>query len=111
MSSASNRIVKDTFHNPVAAKCWGLRCNLPTRGLKLPVADTAGNLYLCMAACSIAFAITVAARIASYWSDVAGISKEVPMGNKMVHRKVVRSSFLEVIEGVGTAAIGGLLAA
>ncbi len=30
------------------------------------------------------------------------------MGNRMVHRKVVRSSFLEVIEGAGTAAIGGL---
>jgi hypothetical protein len=33
------------------------------------------------------------------------------MENKMVHRKVVRSSFLAAVEGIGTAAIGGLLAA
>jgi hypothetical protein len=64
-----------------------------------------------MAACSLAFVISVAVRIASHWADVAGSSKEVPMGNKMVHRKMVRSSFLEVIEGAGPAAVGGLLAA
>jgi hypothetical protein len=33
------------------------------------------------------------------------------MENKMVHRKMVRSSFLSTIEDIGTAAIGGLLAA
>jgi len=79
--------------------------------LRLPVAGTVGTLSLCLAACPIAFAITVAARFASQWADVTGSSKEVSMENKMVHRKVVRSSFLEVLEGSGTAAIGGLLAA
>jgi hypothetical protein len=75
------------------------------------VAEAVGTLSLCMAACFVAFAITVAVRIASHWSDVARSSKEVSMDNKMVHRKVVRSSFLEVMEGSGTAAIAGLLAA
>jgi hypothetical protein len=64
-----------------------------------------------MAACLIAFAITVAARVVSHWPDVTGSSKEVSMQNKMVHQKMVRSSFLRVVEGIGTAAIGGLLAA
>jgi hypothetical protein len=33
------------------------------------------------------------------------------MENKQAHRKMVRISFLEAIQGIGTAAIGGLLAA
>jgi hypothetical protein len=32
------------------------------------------------------------------------------MENKLVHRKVVRTSFLSVIGDIGTAAIGGILA-
>ncbi len=32
------------------------------------------------------------------------------METKPVHRKVVRTSVLEVIRGAGTAAIGGILA-
>jgi len=78
--------------------------------LKLPVAETAGNFYLCMAACPIAFAVTVIAHLVSHWRDVPDY-KEVSMDKKMVHRKMVRSSVLRTIEGAGMAAIGGLLAA
>jgi hypothetical protein len=32
------------------------------------------------------------------------------MDTKLVHRKVIRNSILEAIQGIGTAAIGGVLA-
>ena len=77
-----------------------------SRGLKLPGAEP--GTFLCMAACSIAFAITVAAT-AIHWHAV-GSSKEVSMDTKLVHRKVVRTSILEAIQAIGTAAIAGVLA-
>lgn len=62
-----------------------------------------------MAACSVALAITVAATAVLHLQAV-GSSKEVCMDTKLVHRKVVRNSILEAIQGIGTAAIGGVLA-
>jgi hypothetical protein len=59
-----------------------------------------------MAACSVALAITVAATVVLHLQAV-GSSKEVSMDTKLVHRKVVRNSILEAIQGIGTAAIGG----
>jgi len=76
--------------------------------LKLPGAEP-GTLFLCMAACPIAFAITVAASVVLHWYAL-GRSKEVSMDTKPVHRKVVRTSILEAIQAIGTAAIGGVLA-
>jgi hypothetical protein len=69
------------------------------------VADAVGNLYLCMAACTLGLAITVAMKVVSNWL-ANGNSKEDSMETKQAHRKVVRSSILSTIE-----AIGGLLAA
>jgi hypothetical protein len=77
------------------------------RGLKLPGAEP--RMFLCLAACSVAFAVTVAATAVLHLQAV-GSSKEVSMDTKMVHRKVVRNSILEAIQGIGTAAIGGVLA-
>jgi len=62
-----------------------------------------------MAACSVALAITVAATVVLHLQAV-GNSKEVSMDTNLVHRKVVRTSVLEAIQGIGTAAIGGVLA-
>lgn len=62
-----------------------------------------------MAACFVALAITVAATVVLHLQAV-GSSKEVSMDTKLVHRKVVRNSVLEAIQGIGTAAIGGVLA-
>jgi len=74
------------------------------------VADAVGNLYLCMAACTVGLAITVAMKMVSNW-HAHGSSKEDSMETKQAHRKVVRSSILSNIEAIGTTAIGGLLAA
>jgi hypothetical protein len=74
------------------------------------VADAVGNLYLCMAACTVGLAITVAMKLVSNW-HANGSSKEDSMETKQAHRKVVRSSILSTIEAVGTTTIGGLLAA
>jgi hypothetical protein len=73
------------------------------------VAETAGNFYLCMAACSVGLAITIAAKLASNWSGANGVQEDSM--DKMVHRKMVRGSVLSIIEAIGTAAVGGLLAA
>jgi hypothetical protein len=62
-----------------------------------------------MAACSVALAITVAATAFLHLQAV-GSSQEVSMDRKPVHRKVVRNSVLEVIRGIGTAAIADVLA-
>ena len=62
-----------------------------------------------MAACSVGLAVTVAATVVLHRHALGG-SKEVSMDTKMVHRKVVRTSILEVIQATGTAAIGGVLA-
>jgi hypothetical protein len=62
-----------------------------------------------MAACSLALAITVAATVLLHLQAV-GSSEEVSMDTKLVHRKVVRNSILEAIQGIGMAAIGGVLA-
>ena len=62
-----------------------------------------------MAACSVALAITVAAAVVLHLQAV-GSSQEVSMDTKLVHRMVVRNSILEAIQGIGTAAIGGVLA-
>jgi len=62
-----------------------------------------------MAVCSVALAITVAATVVLHLQAV-GSSWEVSMDTKLVHRKVVRNSILEAIQGIGTAAIGGVLA-
>lgn len=62
-----------------------------------------------MAACSVAFAITVAATVFLHLQAV-GRFKEVSMDTEMAHRMVVRNSILEAIQGIGTAAIGGVLA-
>ena len=74
------------------------------------MADAVGNLYLCMAACTVGLAITVAMKMVSNW-HANGSSKEDSMETKQAHRKVVRSSILSNIEAIGTTAIGGLLAA
>jgi hypothetical protein len=74
------------------------------------VADAVGNHYLCMAACAVGLAITVAMKVVSNW-HANGNSKEVSMETIQAHRKVVRSSVLSTIEAIGTTAIGGLLAA
>jgi hypothetical protein len=82
--------------------------------LKLPVTETARNFYLCMAACSVDLAITIAAKLASNWSGANGVQEDCMdkmVHRKMVHRKMVRGSVLSIIEAIGTAAIGGLLAA
>ena len=78
------------------------------RGLKLP-AEPAGNFYPSLAACSVGLAITVAANLALVWLGANEV-QEVSM-EKMVHRKMARISVLSFIEAVGTATIGGLLAA
>ena len=62
-----------------------------------------------MAACSLTLAITVAATVFLHLQAV-GSSQEVSMDTKLVHRKVVRNSVLEVIQGIGRAAIAGVLA-
>ena len=62
-----------------------------------------------MAACSLALAIAVAATVFLHLQAV-GSSQEASMDTKWVHRKVVRNSVLEVIQGIGTAAIAGVLA-
>jgi hypothetical protein len=74
------------------------------------VADAVGSLYLCMAACTVGLAITVAMKVVSNW-HANGSSKEDSMETKQAHRKVVRSSILSTIDAIGTTAIGGLLAA
>ena len=74
------------------------------------MADAVGNLYLCMAACTVGLAITVAMKVVSNW-HANGSSKEDSMETKQADRKVVRSSILSAIEAIGTTAIGGLLAA
>jgi len=75
------------------------------------VAETVRKFYLCMAACPIAFAITVAATVILHWQAANVSSKEVSMDTKHVHREMVRTSVTEVIRQAGTATIGGLLAA
>jgi hypothetical protein len=62
-----------------------------------------------MAACLVGLAITVAAKLTSNWSGANGV-KEDSM-DKAVHQKMVRGSVLSTIGDIGTAAIGGLLAA
>jgi hypothetical protein len=57
-------------------------------GLKLPAAGAVGNLYLCMAACTVGLAITVATKMVSNW-HANGSSKEDSMETKQAHRKVV----------------------
>lgn len=73
--------------------------------------ETAGKLYLYLAACSVGLAISVVVNLVSHWSDSTDKTQEDSMDNKLVHLKMVRSSVLSIIEAVGTAAIGGLLAA
>lgn len=73
------------------------------------MAEQAGT-HLCLAACSVGLAITVAAKMASKWFGANGSSEEDTMESKSVRRKMVRSSFFGVIEETGTAAVGGLLA-
>jgi hypothetical protein len=79
-----------------------------TRGLKL-LAETAGNVCLLVVACLVGLAITVAATLAS--TAGAPEPQEETMDNELAHRKMVRISFFSVIGAIGTAAIGGLLAA
>ncbi len=73
--------------------------------------ETAGKLYLYLAACSLNLAFTVVVNAVSHWSDSTDKTQEDSMDNKLVHLKMVRSSVLSIIEAIGTAAIGGLLAA
>ncbi len=73
--------------------------------------ETAGKLYLYLAACSLGLAFTVVVNAVSHWSDSTDKTQEDSMDNKLVHLKMVRSSVLSIIEAIGTAAIGGLLAA
>jgi hypothetical protein len=77
--------------------------------LRLPVAGTVGKLYPSVAACLVGLAISVAAKLASNWSG-ANVVQEDSM-DKMVHQKMVRGSVLSTIGDIGTAAVGGLLAA
>jgi len=81
-----------------------------TCGLRLPSAGVAGHAFLTVAACSVALSFTVAAQFLLRLAGANGSSQEEPMGLK-VYRKVVRTSVLEVVTGIGTAAIGGCLAA
>jgi hypothetical protein len=78
--------------------------------LKLP-AELARNLYFCVAAVSVGLVLTFAATIVSNWYGAFGSSKENTMENKLAHGNVVRSSVLSTIGSIGTAAIGGFLAA
>ena len=71
------------------------------------MADAVGNLYLYVAVCTVGLAITVAMKMASNW-HANGSSKEDSMETKQAHRKVVRTSILEAIQAIGTAAIGGV---
>jgi hypothetical protein len=75
------------------------------------VVETAGRLYLYLAACSVVLAFTVVVNAVSHWSDSTDKTEEGSMENKLVHLKMVRSSVLSTIKDIGTAAIGGLLAA
>jgi hypothetical protein len=77
--------------------------------LRLPEAGTVGNLYPSVAACLVGLAISVAAKLASNWSG-ANVVQEDSM-DKMVHQKMVRGSVLSIIGDIGTAAVGGFLAA
>jgi len=76
--------------------------------LKLPEAVSVRNFYPSVAACSVGLAVTIAARLVSIWQ--AKVKQEDSM-EKMVHQEMVRGSVLSVIEAIGTAAVGGLLAA
>jgi hypothetical protein len=76
-------------------------------GLRLPQGP--GHAFLPVAACSVALAFTVATQFFLHMADANAV-QEVPMGMK-VYRKIVRKSMLEVLSGIGTAAIGGCLAA
>jgi hypothetical protein len=71
------------------------------------VAGTVGNLFPSVATCLVALAITVAAKRVSHWRT-SGI-KEESMGKRV--KKMVRVSVLGFIGDIGTAAVGGLLAA
>lgn len=62
-----------------------------------------------MAACLIALATTVAAKLAYNWSGANG-KQEVSM-KKKVHQKMARVSILATIGDIATATVGGLLAA
>jgi hypothetical protein len=62
-----------------------------------------------MVACLVGLAITVAATLASNAGAIK--SQEEPMDNELAHRKMVRVSFFGAIGAIGTATIGGLLAA
>ena len=75
--------------------------------MRLPEAGTVGNLYPSVAACLVGLAITVAAKLVPNWwaNDVQEDSMD-----KMV-QKMVRGSVLSIIGDIGTAAVGGLLAA
>jgi hypothetical protein len=78
------------------------------------VVETAGNFHLCLAACSVGLAITFAANLASHWTGANGITsitEEDSMENETVHRKMVRDSLFSTVGDIGTAAVGGLLAA
>lgn len=77
--------------------------------MKLPEAGTVGSFVPSVAACLVGLAITVAVRLVSNWQ--ANGVREDSM-DKMVHqKKMVRGSVLSIIEDIGTAAVGGLLAA
>ncbi len=59
----------------------------------------------------VVLAFTVVVNAVSHWSDSTDKTQEDFMENKLVHLKMVRSSVLSTIKDIGTAAIGGLLAA
>jgi hypothetical protein len=79
--------------------------NLRARGLKLPSAELSS--YLVMAACSVGLAITVAARAMSF-NNANGFEEDSMDKNKLA---MVRNSVFSAIGDIGTAAIGGMLAA
>jgi len=108
-SGHSTRVRKSHLFPPDSGKA-DILLKLSRREFKLPAAGVVRMSFLSLAAGPVAFAITVAAAIALSWSGANGNPKEVTMETKTVHRKVVRTSVLQVIQGVGTAAIGGILA-
>lgn len=82
---------------------------MQTHGLSLPYAGSVRCGFLFMVVRPVAFALTVVANLLRVQAAKPD-SQEVTMEKQTAHRKVARISMLETLSGVGTAAIGGILA-
>lgn len=76
------------------------------------MAENVREISLCMAACSVALAITIALRIVVIRAiNAFGSKQEETMRDKSVHQVMARRiPFLCLFSEIGAAAVGGLLA-